>query len=117
VAAAPPGHRDHSGFLRNLAGALHLRFQHRDDLTDLDEAIEAFQEAGSGYNAGVLLLTKFDRTGAIADLDLAIEAYQQALQQQDVAINHVLANLAVALRTRFNRVGHEQTLGPRRGLR
>lgn len=106
VAGAPPGHRDHAGFLANLGSALNLRFERAGIGADLDAAIAAFEEAGDHYNLGVLRTVRFHRTGAIADLDAVISAYERALDLSGgTARGWALGNLGTVLRLRFEHSG------------
>jgi tetratricopeptide (TPR) repeat protein len=107
-------------YLSNLGSALRTRFERTGRLADLDQAIQAAQNAiaatptdhpyRAGYlsNLGSALQARFERTGRLADLDQAIQAAQDAIaatptDHPDRAA--MLSNLGVALQTRFERTG------------
>ena len=96
-----------------------------DDPAALDQAVDLLTAAidaappdhpgRPGYlsNLGVVLRTRFDRTGDIADMDTAVTVGQQALDatppgHPDHAM--YLANLSVAQQTRYGRTGNAADL-------
>ncbi|KAG0706513.1 CHAT domain-containing protein [Suillus ampliporus] len=91
LALHPVGHSDRSASLNNLAMGLSLRFKHRGNDQDLDEAIMLQREAlalrpvsdpdrsMSFGNLGSLLSTRFKHRGNDQDLDEAIMLQREAL--------------------------------------
>ncbi|VDB87841.1 unnamed protein product [Peniophora sp. CBMAI 1063] len=126
VALTPDGHPNRALYLGDLRKSILIRFHHSDDLDDLERAIavhrlqEGDLESRSQHDLlsrlntlGVLLQTRFDRTGAPEDLEEAISTHQLAtelLSDDDQNKPLLLHNLSRAMLDRFKRRGEVQDL-------
>ena len=88
--AVEPGHPMRAGLLHNLVSVLLVRYHDLSDAADLEEAIQAGEEAVAGsprddadrrhrvFNLGNAFKALFDRSGRIADLDEAVRLLREA---------------------------------------
>jgi Tetratricopeptide repeat len=114
-----PHSANRSAVLNNWAMALQERYNSTGDLTDLDQSIEAVEQAlahphspsdspGFSNNLGIGLLRRYDRTGAPKDLERAIESFKRAIADTpsgSPARSTFLSGLAAAWKTRYERTG------------
>ncbi|WP_333735700.1 hypothetical protein [Streptomyces sp. IBSBF 2806] len=99
----------------NLSMALHLKADRDPDLSLLDEAVDAAQQAVSGHAPGVpgheaalaqlavVLQSRYQRTGRATDLDAAVDAAEKAVRathEGDPRMPDHLSNLGITQRLR-----------------
>ncbi|KAG1870207.1 CHAT domain-containing protein [Suillus subalutaceus] len=125
LALLPVGHTDRSSSLSHLAIQLSIRFDHRGNGEDLDQAIELQREAlvlcpvshtvrsVSLSNLAARLFTRFHHRGNDKDLDQAIALHREALALCPVSHtdwSSSLGSLANGLSTRFDHRGNGEDL-------
>ncbi|MEU6090726.1 CHAT domain-containing protein [Streptomyces sp. NPDC047085] len=122
--AGPGGLPDRPRTAGNLAAGLYERFLARGSMTDLDEAIELWQEAvdrrrpGSPHTVtahsglGVALHQRYERRGTAADLDEAVERLTAAavLPADPAERRAVLSNLGHAHQARYEATDDQRDL-------
>ncbi|MFB7051875.1 CHAT domain-containing protein [Streptomyces vinaceus] len=120
VANVPAGHPHRALHLTALANVLRITWREGGPETDLDTAIDRFEEALSAapedparramylYNLGDALRVRFERTGAMADVDRAVALLEEA--ERGIPGDGPYRALALtgsgsALRARYERAG------------
>jgi tetratricopeptide (TPR) repeat protein len=107
-------------YLYELADALRITYERKGRLDDLDDSIDAIQQAivlerRSEYldSLGLNLRLRFERTGSLKDLDAAVENAEAAIES--IPRDHIFRftyanNLATALLHRYKRTGKPEVL-------
>lgn len=117
VRLAPADDPDRALYLSNLSAALFMRSGAHRDPADLDEAVthgtESVRVAREPQalfhsNAGMALLSRYERDAAVPDLEAAVDAFRHAESRSatdDPLRAMYLTNLGLALDQRFLRLG------------
>ena len=119
LAATPADHPARPGHLYDLGIALRARFEFTGQLTDLNDAIRAGQEAAAIsadhpdrglflFSLGVALQLRYQLTGQLTDLNDLIRVGREAAAATPVghdAQAAIIDGVGVALRLRFERTG------------
>ncbi|OLF09810.1 hypothetical protein BLA60_18750 [Actinophytocola xinjiangensis] len=116
VGLAPDDHPELGLILNNLSFACYGRFPRSRSAADLDHAVDLARRAATLagapvatclFNAATALMVRHELRDDLDDLDQSVDTFRRAAASgaDPPLLANVLANLALALRTRYNRLG------------